>query len=178
MRNTKKKSNMFKVILLFVLTFSLIINLIIAFVYKQDIKKVIKNKFIEVGLISKANVSEIKPFAYYASYTSIEDINGMKDPQSPMQIPEYLIISPGEYEVNNIVYDLSNEGLYRFVHPLHENKQRVVFENDIDVLLSSISWIVSHGNSDSKLSNDELSKKALDDKIYVACKRFKTFIIT
>jgi hypothetical protein len=82
-----------------------------------------------------------------------------------------LIIPPGQYDFYNYSYDLNREGLYRFSLVGIENQQRIVYKNDIDAILSGISWISSHGNSDNNLTDEELTRKATTTKLYIECGR-------
>lgn len=83
--------------------------------------------------------------------------------------PENIIIPPGTYFFLGNNYSLREEGLYRFVLPGEMNIQRIVYQNDLDGLLSSICWIVTHGNKDDKKSLLELSSKALQSKLFITC---------
>ncbi len=49
------------------------------------------------------------------------------------------LISTGTYDFSGNSYLLENEGLYRFLLPGKVNAQRIVYKNDLDSLLSSIS---------------------------------------
>ena len=84
-------------------------------------------------------------------------------------IPNQLVIQPGVYNFLGDSYSLNKEGLYRFLLPGKVNAQRVVYQDDVDTLLSAISWIATHGNSDDKKSNMELSDKALHSKLFITC---------
>lgn len=84
-------------------------------------------------------------------------------------LPNQLLIQPGVYDFSDKSYTLNKEGLYRFLLPGRENAQRIVYEKDLDLLLSAISWIVSHGNLDNKKSNAELTHKALCSKLLITC---------
>ncbi|OGK62541.1 hypothetical protein A2334_05905 [Candidatus Roizmanbacteria bacterium RIFOXYB2_FULL_38_10] len=111
-----------------------------------------------------------KPYAYYLKYTQTTAVNEAIDNREViLDLPDTLIIAPGIYRVNNQLYDLQNEGLYRFIYPEVSNKQRIVYEKDNNVLLSSISWIVSHGNADDTLSFKLLENKAKDSKLSITC---------
>lgn len=84
-------------------------------------------------------------------------------------IPNQLIIKPDIYDFLGDSYSLNSDGLYRFILPGKVNAQRIVYKNDLDALLSAISWIATHGNSDDKKSNIELSDKALHSKLFITC---------
>lgn len=89
----------------------------------------------------------------------------------PADIPDRLIVPKGHYRFSDqgSGYSLNREGLYRFVVPNRENIQKIVFESDIDALLSSISWIVTHGITDDKKTIEELTAKAKTSKLFISC---------
>jgi hypothetical protein len=85
------------------------------------------------------------------------------------KIPDTLIINPGKYIFEENVYELNSEGLYKFISPGEYNMQRIVYKNNTDALISSVAWIYSHGNSDNRLSIDEINNKAMSGKIFGTC---------
>ena len=121
--------------------------------------------------------SNNKPFSYYAVNESISIIP-LSNQNSAQNIPSKLIIDSGTYSIYENVYDLKNEGLYRFVFPGVENSQRIVYDGkNIENLLSAISWIYTHGNSDSGKSFDELNQKAMQSKIYGLCDTISIWLL-
>ncbi|WP_431064164.1 transglutaminase domain-containing protein [Methylotuvimicrobium sp.] len=86
-------------------------------------------------------------------------------------MPTDLIVPKGSYQLGDsgFGYTLNREGLYRFVVPNRKNIQKIVFESDIDALLSAIAWIVTHGNADDKKTFDELTEKAKTSKLFITC---------
>lgn len=109
-----------------------------------------------------------KPLAYYANFTNTEQIEPQTYSTSNL-LPEQLVIKKGDYSVFGNVYNLNREGLYRFINPLMENKQRIVFEKDIDSLMSSLSWIVTHGFNDGAKTIQEKNQISLNNKLYMNC---------
>lgn len=110
-----------------------------------------------------------KPIVYYLRGINIQKINQHSSNALSQEIASQLIISPGIYNFSGNKYSLNEEGLYRFILPPRVNAQRIVYQNDLDALLSAISWIATHGNSDNKKSNSELSDKALYSKLFITC---------
>lgn len=135
--------------------------------------KKIAGKFLgEVGLKEK-NVDPPAPdintaFVYHAFLENIKEIHSSKKEKSQF-LPNSLIIKKGNYQFGNENYELEDEGLYRFIFPTKANQQRIVFEENIDALLSSICWIFTHGNSDDEKSHKEIQQKALQSKIFATC---------
>jgi len=141
----------------------------------------IRNFLIDTGLKSDFDrpysESDNKPFAYYALYETVSIIQS-SNKDSVQNIPSKLVIPTGIYSIYGNVYDLQNEGLYRFVFPGIENSQRIVYDGkNIENLLSAISWIYSHGNSDSGKSFDELNQKAMHSKIFGICSTISFWIL-
>lgn len=135
--------------------------------------KKIAGKFLgEVGLKEK-NVdppsSDMNTaFVYHVFLENIKEIHASKKEKS-QSLPNSLIIKKGNYQFGNKNYEIKDEGLYRFVFPTKVNQQRILFEDNIDALLSSICWIFTHGNSDDDKSHTEIQQKALQSKIFTTC---------
>ncbi len=141
----------------------------------------VRNFLIDTGLKSDFDRpysdSDNKPFSYYASYEMISIIQP-SNKYSIQNLPLKLIIPTGTYSIYENVYDLKDEGLYRFVFPGVENSQRIVYDGkNIENLLSAISWIYTHGNSDSGKSFEELNEKAMHSKIYGICNTISFWIL-
>ena len=138
----------------------------------SKIKKIGGRFLSEVGLKEKnfdhPSSDMNKSFVYHAFLENIKEIPISKKEKSQI-LPNSLIIKKGNYQFSNENYELVDEGLYRFVFPTKINQQRIVFEENIDVLLSSICWIFTHGNSDDGKSHIEIEKKALQSKIFATC---------
>ena len=138
-----------------------------------DVRDSVKESLIEMQL--KEPISRLYsqddniPQAYFAYQTSINEVIADSSLVDSKVLPAKLLISPGHYTFENLSYDLTKEGLYRFYLPEIENQQRIVFNGNIDSLLSSIAWIYSHGNSDNNKSIEELNDKALHSKIFGTC---------
>lgn len=114
------------------------------------------------------------PFAYYANETAVRNLIAGTS-KSAMDLPDELLISPGNYRFYQQTYDVTAEGLYRFVYPENSNQQRIVFQQNISALLSSIAWIVTHGETDDHLSHYALLAKAKYSKLYLTCERVTRF---
>src|SRR3990167_1246368 len=164
-----KKSKFTKVqILLLTILFLTIFGLIGGKYYHY-----IKNR--EVGQATAKRVSANKPIAFFFNETNINSLTPVV--QGGETLPDDLIIEPGIYKVYGNNYDLQKEGLYRFLDPTKSNQQRIVYKEDIDSLLSGISWISSHGIADKNKTKDELIKKALTDKLSINCGVIALFVL-
>lgn len=118
-------------------------------------------------IIQSPSFDSNTPFAYFALFDNIEIINPSSTHSA--DLPESLVIPSGKYSFYNKTYDLKKEGLYRFVFPGKENQQRIVYQKNIDALLSGICWIYSHGNSDDEKNYNQLTNKALHSKLFATC---------
>ena len=105
---------------------------------------------------------------YYANMcnTSLVSDNNKMD-ASPL--PDELIIPSGVYQFRGETFELQKEGLYRFMEVGKEQQQRIVYKKDLYSLLSAISWIVSHGNSDHIYSLETRTELAKTRKLFMNC---------
>lgn len=163
-----------------ILASSITINIAFFVNYHQDIKRGVKTAaksvLVKLNLRGKPHSYPSypysnKPLGYYSYLGSMEPVpcTTISNISEAMELPETLIIPPGKYNVNGLLYNCENEGLYRFVNPLEDNQQRIVYKDNLIALLSSISWIVSHGNSDGSKSLDKLTLKAMKSKLFITC---------
>jgi hypothetical protein len=118
-----------------------------------------------------------KAFVYYAFREGVETLTPLANEVTGADLPTTLILPTGIYRFGDGSYELSKEGLYRFVYPGKENQQRIVYEGHLDALLSSVAWIYSHGNSDDDKSFDEINRKALTSKIFATCGPIASWIL-
>jgi len=134
----------------------------------QDL--LIKYALQKIGPLKRIGDSERinTSLVYYFKDTTVQQI-APSPVENSSEIPEQLIIEPGAYRFLGGEYPLEKEGLYRFFFPEIINAQRIVYQHDLDALLSSLSWIATHGNSDDPKSNIELSDKALKSKLFITC---------
>lgn len=147
--------------------FSIMINAYLIVVkQKNKLKNILFNAS---ALDLPVNKFTDEDFAYYILGDRVVQISPMNDPGNSEILPEGLVVKPGFYNFNGQVYDLNNEGLYRFFVPLQTSQQRIVYKSDIDSLLSSLSWIVTHGNTDDTKSLEELTAKAKQSKLVLTC---------
>jgi len=150
-----------------ILTVSLLTNLLLLITFRNVFKKTIK-KVIGKN-ISISNAIGATSFSYYCLNDTVRKIEVENDSQQTKPLVQQLIIQPGTYNIDGKTIKLDNEGLYRVSVPFKKNYQVIVYRNDLNALLSSLAWIVSHGNADNKLSFEDLSQKATNDKLYLTC---------
>ena len=170
-----------KIIAVSGLGFIIIFSIFYTLQNDTDVRNSVRESLIEMGLkepISRPySQDDNTPQAYFAYQTSINEIIADLSLVDSEPLPDELLILPGHYAFQNLNYDLTKEGLYRFYLPEIENQQRIVFNGDIDSLLSSIAWIYSHGNSDNNKSIKELDDKASHSKIFGTCDNISHWIM-
>jgi hypothetical protein len=72
-----------------------------------------------------------------------------------------LVFSPGYYNHNGLVYDLTQPGLYRLLTPMVNSTHMVIYDGDVVSLLSALSWLTVFGDSDNQ-GESELESDWLD----------------
>lgn len=119
--------------------------------------------------IDKIDAHENEIIAYHYYLTQINSLETYLGKLQGLPLPGNLIISPGVYKIYGKRYLFEKEGLYRVIYPGIANEQRIVYENNLDALLSGICWIVSHGNRDNGKSFNDLMCKAMESKLILIC---------
>lgn len=104
-------------------------------------------------------------FSWYITGEEVENVN----PFNPVALPDSLIVTPGFYTYDGQTYDMNNEGLYRFAEINGVNRQCIVYQTNVHKLLSSLSWITTHGNSDGTMTYEQLKTTAKTRKINITC---------
>jgi len=157
-----------------ILLLSLLVNVVL--LTKYNVVQKVVSRIIKLNKINVLTISDLKKgnqmSVYFLNKLNVEKKKSPKDVNSNTSTPlsDNLFISPGFYSIKKNIYDFNKEGLYRIMSPgngvfIH----KIVFTEDLDALLSSLSWLTSHGNVDNKLTNKLLIKKLHNDKIYVTC---------
>ena len=170
--------NLIKKSIVSILVFSLLGN--IMFVYKYNIVQKVFSKVINIKSSEKIKMLTIDDLKK-GDQELVYFLNGLKVEQKLpdlavtsndiTKLSDNLFIShQGFYSIESNIYDFNKQGLYRIMSPgsavyLH----KIVFTGDLHALLSSLSWLTSHGNTDDKLSNELLIKRMHNNKIYVTC---------
>jgi hypothetical protein len=84
-------------------------------------------------------------------------------------LPAALVISPGYYTYGGSTYDCTLEGLYRFWHPMVDTQQRIVYQSNVDAMLSALAWICSNGRYDETMTISQKVTRAMNSKLRVLC---------
>lgn len=128
------------------------------------------------GLIPKNQYSIKNSLVVYrATANDVDYINAVPDKDDICLLPDKLIINPGKYIVNKTHFDMREEGLYRFILPEKLTVQRIVFEKDVKLLMSSLAWLASHGEKDDKKNFSKLVLQAKKRKLFLTCESICRF---
>ena len=130
---------------------------------------------IKEELVKPHNIDDNKPVVFYAFLEKMITISEIEE--GGMELPNSLVISKGKYAFGGENFSLDKEGLYRFVFPGKENQQRIVFQDDLDALLSSIAWIFAHGNKDDGRNYEEILDKTKNTKIFLTCGSISEWVV-
>lgn len=115
-------------------------------------------------------------FAHDVAYMArFEQIHDLEPVEYGAPLPDELIVPPGNYFIDGTAYDMTKEGLYRFLNINKNNRQVIVYQNDLLSLLSSLTWMHSHGLMDDPKKYDVLINIAKTRKIHQICGKFSYF---
>lgn len=115
------------------------------------------------------------PLAFHldaAGVRTLEPVGG-----AGSDLPGTLVLPPGTYTVHGRAYDATAEGLYRFLHPMHDNQQRIVYEKDAYALMSAVCWLQSHGSRDNYKPHEDLRRIGMTGKLILTCGPFSNFVV-
>ena len=108
-----------------------------------------------------------RPFLFRLNGIKVDEVK--PEEGKACNLPQDLVIVPGTYLIFGKTYPMKKEGLYRFLYPPLENKQRIVYRKNVLALLSAIAWMVSHGSRDNGRKHEELLRLALTGKVIITC---------
>mgnify|MGYP006412541085 FL=1 len=160
-------------LIIFPIIFSLLIPIYLVetdYEFRAEVRELLIDFGLKEPPTRPYSESDNFPIVYHALNTKIKTIIPDKLNLNSKQIPDKLVIPSGTYIYYGNTYNLVDEGLYRFILPLEKNEQRIVFDGkNINSLMSAVTWIYSHGNSDNSKNIEELNFKALNSKIFGTC---------
>lgn len=119
-------------------------------------------------------LSERDKQAFYLRGTEVSRLAPTNE-EAP-SLPDSLVIPPGDYEVFGETFSLHQEGLYRFIEAKQQNRQCIVFGEDMWALMSAVSWLASHGYRDNPRPYNEKLEIAQSGKLVVTCGEFSVFV--
>ena len=135
---------------------------------KKTASRVLRKIKLKEDIIKPPGIEKNKPIVYHAFLEKIQMVDVVSN-EDGNELPDELVIPKDKYIFSGNTYNLDKEGVYRFVNPGKYNIQRIVFEKDLNALLSSIAWIYSHGNNDDEKEYSEILQKAKSEKIFATC---------
>jgi hypothetical protein len=159
-----KKASGLKILLLL----SIIINLCLVYLFRLEI----------IASLKSYKNNDFKPIdtrVFYYSFDSFEEVSLKLKGNSCGELNDSLIVKPNIYKIGNSCVNLGKEGLYRILNSDGSIKHVIVFQSDLYQLLSSISWIVTHGNEHNKLDFNEKQAQATKGKLFLTCSRVVGF---
>jgi hypothetical protein len=112
---------------------------------------------------------------FYYSFNSFQEVSFEMKKSSNLNLGDSLIVKPNKYTIGNVSVNFANEGLYRVLKPDGSIRHVIVFQGDMYKLLSSICWIVTHGNEHNKLDFNGKLEKAKEGKLFLICSRVVSF---
>ena len=111
-----------------------------------------------------------KLFVIFYKFDKVKKVTPSEDLSNCVFAKDNLIIKKGNYQFNGQCYNFTEEGLYIVVNLEDNRKQQyIVYDSNLFVLMSSISWLIAHGNIDNESSFIELTMKAKADKLILTC---------
>ncbi len=147
---------------------SVFINLLLIFANRKIIIS-----FVRKNLSDQIVKNSERVFFYSFTIASEQFENGNHSEGSALG--DSLIVAPKVYTIGGKNYSMTREGLYRFFGANGEIRHVIVYESNLYSLVSSICWIVTHGNADNRLKKHERKPKATKGKLFLTCSRIVEF---
>lgn len=98
-----------------------------------------------------------------------EGINQVPMQSPAVPLPSSFVLDPGVYLYNGVQYDCSDQGFYRFWHPMDDTQNRIVWAGDVEALMSGLSWLSVNGRADETLSLAAKTNTARTSKLRMLC---------
>jgi hypothetical protein len=156
------------------LAFSIAVNFVLCFLFASEIKKIGRSLLYKQEAIHAPLVTTR---VYELNSEKTEELYWRGDTSNALPLPDSLFIQTGSYNLNAHAYLFKDEGLYRVFRFFGENDQRIVFNGDVQRLLSSVCWVISHGDRDDTACFDTRIRKAMSGKLYLTCGPAVSFAI-
>lgn len=127
----------------------------------------VKHKFLKIS-IPYINVRANHLTAYKCYKNKIEHIETV-DNLSDIRISENVLQKPGHIKVENQIFDLRKDGVYRFYRLPNFSLQLLVCEKGLDSFLQSIGFLISYGDINDKSSTLNLFKMLSKKTVVASC---------
>ena len=125
--------------------------------------------------MNAAEFNRINTRIFYYSFDSFQEIKHTSNTLKCSQMCDSLILEPNLYLVDKLCFDLTREGLYRVINSDGSIRHIIVHRESLFQLLSSLSWIVTHGNEHNKLDFNGKQAQAINGKLFLTCSRVVAF---
>lgn len=176
MLNQSQFKFLFKVFFCILLLSSLTVNIFLVNQYGLIVKLKYRIEYL-IGEHSEKTRSDYTITEYdtnisYFYKNSLEEVYPLESAEplvEASELPARLVIKPCFYKYRGNTYDFSKEGLYRGAVIGVNRFQRIVYDGSLDVLLSSLAWVVTHGRADTDMIEEEITVKALTSKVVLNC---------
>ena len=147
---------------------SIIINLLFVYFFRIEIKE-------SINSLKRDEFEPIKDRVFYYSFDSFLEVKHEVKSDFSSDLSDSLVVTPNKYKIGDICVNFGKEGLYRVLKTDGSIRHVIVFQGDMYQLLSSISWIVTHGNEHNKLDINEKQAQATNGKLFLTCNRVVNF---
>ncbi len=127
----------------------------------------VRHKFLNIP-IPYINVRANHLTAYRCYKNKIELIEAV-DSLSDIRISENVFQKPGHIKVENQIFDLRKDGVYRFYRLPNFSLQLLVCEKGLDSFLQSIGFLISYGDINDKSSTLNLFKMLSKKTVVASC---------
>lgn len=115
---------------------------------------------------SKSNVTY-----YFRDQTEI--IGSIKE--TGINLPDNLIIEPGNYIINDRTYKMEKEGLYMYKDRQYK-RNIIIYKQDPWAILSGLSWLEGpDGENFKKLKPSQTQEKAINNLVSLSCGNISSF---
>lgn len=111
---------------------------------------------------------------YYLGPSSVEYLTPV--PITGISTPNTLLMVPAIYGFNGPNYDCTNEGLYRYYVVNANYAQRIVYNGNLDKLMTALTWVHAHGYQDDSLTYSSALAASTTRKLLMSCGSITRFV--
>ena len=95
--------------------------------------------------------------------------NSVAPSPAAVALPAGLVVAPGTYTFNGENFNCQAEGLYRFWQPMGATRNAIVYQSDVNALMSALSWLSVNGRADESLTVSQKTNQASTSKLRMLC---------
>ncbi len=112
---------------------------------------------------------ESNPLKGYRCYAGeVEFLSPIARP-AELRLSKTVLQAPGLVEVGGSVFDLRQDGVYRFYRLPTLSEQRIVCTGGINSLLQAVGYLLGYGNDDDKASESALLRALAHRRVIAGC---------